>query len=173
MNRIRATAVLLLTLASASAVATTIYRSLDASGTMRFSDKPPEDAASVEVIHLAVPPPVSAPNSQQLIADMIATTERLREDRLRRTKERAPKPSRPDPAAAEQAPRQPVQGWHYPGPYRHGYHVVPPRHRQPDYQYPRREPDTRSERDRRRDAMGGTWYIPRQLPGSERPSRTR
>ena len=152
-----------------SAQTTTVYRSVDASGTVRFSDRPPVgDDASVEVIRLATSPPVSVPDSQQLIADMAATTERLRQDRLRRTEERAPTSSPILPAEAGRYSSQTRQAWYYPGPYRHGYPRGPAWH-PPDRSQQKPQPDTRTERDRRRADMEGTWVIPRQLPGSVPP----
>jgi len=173
MNKIRATVFLLLTMVSTGALATTVYRSVDANGVVHFSDRPPrEDASSVEILRLAVPAPVSVPDSRQLLADMAATTERLREDRLRRSEERAPKPSQALPATAQHY-SQPAPAWYYPGPYRHGYHGGHPWNHHPHRDHQKREPDPRTERDRRRDDMRGTWVIPRQLPRSVRPPSDR
>lgn len=172
MNRISLT-LLLLIMMSTVAAASTVYKSVQPDGTVRFSDKPPGQDGDVEVIQLPRYAPVSVPDSNKLVADMAATADRLREDRLRREAERTPsQPATPAPASGEYDPPI-LQPWHYPVPYRSGYrrpyHDDRERDRardwERDHRYP--APDRRSERDRRRDNMGGTWYIPKRLPGLE------
>lgn len=149
----------------------TVYRSVDLDGQVHFSDRPPETTVgNVEIIHLPAQVPVTVPESQQIIAEMAATTERLREDRLRRSEERAPKSSSP-PLAGPSPHPPPVYHRHDLIPYRYGRPPGPWRHPPPEHHQP--TPDNRTERDRRRDDMRGTWYIPRQLPDLSRPSSRR
>ncbi len=158
-----------LLLIASQAPATTVYKSVDDKGVVRFSDRPPDDTSTlVGTLELPARQPAEIPDSRQLMEDMAATTERLREDRLRREARRAPSPGSTDPDERIEQYPSPSPLWYPPGPWRHGYR--PDRSRDQQQHQP---PDTRSERDRRRDDMEGTWYIPRRLPGLGSQDRER
>ena len=103
---------------------------------------------------MTVPAPLS------LVEQMAATTARLRADRLARESDRAAPPRRE--SITPGADDEPETRYYQPLPYHHGYR---PGARPPHYWPPLREPDLRTDRDRRRDAMEGPWFVPKRLPG--------
>lgn len=145
-------------LVAGDSLAGTVYKSVDAEGRVRYSDKPPADGQILKTLQLPDRAPATVPAAGDLVAQMAATTARLRADRLAREADRAPPPPRdPVPTYAHD---EPEARYYLPLPYRHGY-----RPERRDHERPRREPDLRNERDRRRDEMDGTWYVPQRLPG--------
>ncbi|MDY0070328.1 MAG: DUF4124 domain-containing protein [Porticoccaceae bacterium] len=145
-------------LVAGDSLAGTVYKSVDAEGRVRYSDQPPADGRILETIRLPDRAPATVPARGDLVEQMAATTARLKADRLAREADRAPPPRR----AQTQAPESdgPEARYYHPLPYRHGY-----RPERRDHERPRREPDLRNERDRRRDEMDGSWYVPKRLPG--------
>lgn len=91
-SRILATALLLAGMAPAipGNTQTLIYKSVDEQGRVSFGDRPIANAVTVEEISLA---PLAArsvePASEEYIERLVATTQRLREDRLAREEQRA------------------------------------------------------------------------------------
>lgn len=162
-------AVLLTTLilTSLGATGATVFKSVDADGTVRYSDKPPADGGAIEEIDLPDRSPVTVPDTASLVEQMAATTKRLQDDRLEREKARQPAP-KPQPIYYPQ-PEQKRQYHSQPWPW--GYDAPPYRQDHRHRQRPQREPpDLRNERDRNRDAKEGTWYVPQRLPAFS-PSR--
>ncbi|MEM9256431.1 MAG: DUF4124 domain-containing protein [Pseudomonadota bacterium] len=76
---------------AASAFATTVYKTVDDSGVVTFSDTPPEDddLILVETLEIDAPPPSSSAEDQQWLEDMRETTDRMAADRRAREKHRA------------------------------------------------------------------------------------
>lgn len=137
----------LVLLLSAVAQAQTVYRSVDESGAVSFSDTPPEGEVVVEEVDLQVAPPQDPEAYSQHLDDMRETTDRMAEDRRAREKHRA---ELREIAAREASARQQVQqpslidqystSWsgtgsyyHRPGypPWRPGISPRPPIHRPP------------------------------------------
>ncbi|WP_165954240.1 DUF4124 domain-containing protein [Seongchinamella unica] len=128
----------------AMAHAQTVYRTVDDSGVVSFSDTPPTGDEDVEALAIEVVPPQDPEAYSQRLEDMRKTTDRMAEDRRAREKHRAELRE----IAAREAPRQSYQpdlvdhyrsvwsgtgGYYYrPGrpPWRPG-HGPPPVHRPP------------------------------------------
>lgn len=81
--------VALLLFAALPSPASTVYRTVDESGVVSFSDTPPEGAGDVETLQINTPDPqLSAQDTQRLEA-MRETTDRMAADRREREKHRA------------------------------------------------------------------------------------
>lgn len=80
---------LLILLVALSAHAQTVYRSVDETGAVSFSDTPPADEQAVEELTLNVAPPQDPEAYEQSLEDMRETTDRMAEDRREREKHRA------------------------------------------------------------------------------------
>ena len=86
MNKLLA---LLFLLVAASAQSQTVYRTVDESGAVSFSDTPPNGDQEVEQLELQVAPPQDPEAYSQRLEDMRETTDRMAEDRRAREKHRA------------------------------------------------------------------------------------
>ncbi len=80
---------LLLLLTAAVAQAQTVYRSVDESGVVSFSDTPPAGEQEAEELTIDVAPPQDPDAYSQRLEDMRETTDRMAEDRRAREKHRA------------------------------------------------------------------------------------
>lgn len=150
----------LMALVALPAPGATVYKSVGADGTVRYSDKPPPDNSPTEEIHLPDRPPVTLPDTRSLMEQMAATTDRLKADRLEREAARQPPASQAQPVDYP----QPVQQ-SYSRPWLWGYEAAPQGRDHRHRQRPEREPpDMRNQRDRDRADREGTWYIPKRLP---------
>jgi hypothetical protein len=118
MERALCLFVLLLSLLpTAQAEPTTVYRTVDAQGTVTFSDQPPADAPA-EVLSIDVPPPADPGLLEERLEAMRETTERMAADRLARESQRAelaaarkPEPQ-PEPVPRTLVvPTAPLYGW--------------------------------------------------------------
>jgi hypothetical protein len=100
---------------------TTVYRSLDAQGTVTFSDQPPADTPA-EVLAIDVPPAADPGLLEARLEAMRESTERMAADRRARESQRAQLAAarQPEPvseALSEPAPRTrvvpaaPLYGW--------------------------------------------------------------
>ena len=72
-----------------SVQAQTVYRSVDESGAVSFSDTPPAGEQEAEELELQVAPPQDPEIYSQRLEDMRETTDRMAEDRRAREKHRA------------------------------------------------------------------------------------
>ncbi|MEH6585926.1 MAG: DUF4124 domain-containing protein [Halioglobus sp.] len=72
-----------------TAQAQTVYRSVDETGAVSFSDTPPENDKDAEEVSLNVVAPQDPEAYQQNLDDMRETTDRMAEDRREREKHRA------------------------------------------------------------------------------------
>ncbi|KAA1192488.1 DUF4124 domain-containing protein [Pseudohalioglobus sediminis] len=123
----------------------TVYRTVDESGAVSFSDTPPEGQQPVETVTLDVAPPADPEVYEENLQAMRDTTDRMAEDRRAREKHRAEmRELAARSAAAEPAPPQNLvdqystswsggyYGGHYyrPGrpPWRPGYRPPSPGH---------------------------------------------
>lgn len=79
----------LLLLSCLTAQAQTVYRSVDETGAVSFSDTPPVDEQGVEEVYLDVAAPQDPEAYQQGLDDMRETTDRMADDRREREKHRA------------------------------------------------------------------------------------
>ena len=139
----------MLFLGVAMAHAQTVYRTVDESGVVSFSDTPPAGEEAVEELAIEVTPPQDPEAYSQRLEDMRETTDRMAEDRRAREKHRAEMRE----IAARQAPVQQTfqpdlvdqystvwsgsSGYYYPTgrpPWRPGYR--PPVHRPPVHRPP-------------------------------------
>ena len=93
-------ALLLLRLSPVQAEPTTVYRTVDAQGTVTFSDQPPADAQA-QVLSIEVPPPAEPGLLEERLEAMRETTARMAADRRARESQRA------ELAAARQPEPQP------------------------------------------------------------------
>ncbi|WP_133300575.1 DUF4124 domain-containing protein [Seongchinamella sediminis] len=138
----------MLLFAVATAQAQTVYRTVDESGAVSFSDTPPAGEQEVEELSLEVPPAQDPEAYTQRLEDMRQTTDRMAEDRRAREKHRV---EMREIAAREAASRPAAQpdlvdhyssswsgtgGYYYPPgrpPWRPGYRPrpEPPMHRPP------------------------------------------
>jgi hypothetical protein len=92
---------------SLSVHAQTVYRSVDESGAVSFSDTPPAEDQDVEELTINVAPPQDPEAYQQNLEDMRETTDRMAEDRRAREKHRAEmRELAARNAPAQQAPSQ-------------------------------------------------------------------
>ena len=89
---------------------TTVYRSVDAEGTVTFSDQPPADGAA-QVLSIETPPPADPDILEARLEAMRETTARMATDRRAREQARAERSAARERAyapALEPAPRTPV-----------------------------------------------------------------
>lgn len=128
----------------------TIYRTVDESGAVSFSDTPPAGDVPAETLTIDVPAPVDPEGYQQNLEAMRETTDRMAEDRRERETHRASlrqlaaAETSPVPAAPSTLVERYNTGWYgsyggghrYPvgrPPWRPGYH---PRPEHPVYRPP-------------------------------------
>ncbi len=71
------------------ASAQTVYKTVDESGAVSFSDTPPAGDTEAETLQINAPPPSSDPTQQANLEAMRETTDRMAEDRREREKHRA------------------------------------------------------------------------------------
>lgn len=76
-------------LSSASALGTTVYKTVDENGVVTFSDAAPADNESVERVDIDVVEPQLDETEQQRLDAMRETTDRMASDRMAREKHRA------------------------------------------------------------------------------------
>ncbi|MCB1705073.1 MAG: DUF4124 domain-containing protein [Halioglobus sp.] len=69
--------------------AETVYRSVDESGAVSFSDTLPQGDVLVETIEIEVPPAAPGASTAERLRDMRETTDRMVADRMAREKHRA------------------------------------------------------------------------------------
>lgn len=127
-------------MAAAIAQAQTVYRSVDESGVVSFSDTPPTGEQPVEELKIDVAPPQDPQAHSQRLEDMRETTDRMAEDRRAREKHRAELREIAARDAARQESYQPdlvdqystswsgTGGYYYPPgrpPWRPGYRPKP------------------------------------------------
>ena len=125
-----------------SAQGQTVYKSVDESGNVTFSDTPPADSKDVEQIQVQAPAPQSSGEQQQALEDMRETTDRMAADRREREKHRAEmkqinaRSTAAAPTGSEQpdysyqdyystVPGYGVRSRYYTGPHRPGYRPKP------------------------------------------------
>ena len=90
MKTIAFYSVLLIGAAAAhGAGAQTVYKSVDESGAVSFSDTPPSGDTEAETLEINAPPPSSDPTQQANLEAMRETTDRMAQDRREREKHRA------------------------------------------------------------------------------------
>ena len=92
------------------AAPTTVYRSVDAEGTVTFSDQPPADGAA-EALSIDAPPPADPDILEARLEAMRETTARMATDRRAREQARAERSAareRASGSALEGQPRTPV-----------------------------------------------------------------
>jgi len=94
----------ILLLCSTTALATTVYKTVDENGVVSFSDTPQEKDA--EVLKISTPEPQSPEEHLANLEAMRETTDRMAEDRREREKHRA---ELKELAARNQAPQYPPQ----------------------------------------------------------------
>jgi hypothetical protein len=119
-----------------SAMAATIYKSVDANGVVSYSDTKPEHEVLVETIEIAVQQPASGELTQQRLQDMRETTDRMAADRMARERHRAEMRQLEAQTAAREAEQDmpeysdsPVTyGGYYPYPVQQPW-LRPPHHR--------------------------------------------
>lgn len=158
----------MLILTSVAATGATVYKSVDADGTVRYSDKPPQGNDPVEKIHLPDRVPVTLPDTESLLAQMAATTERLKADRLEREAARQP---RSPPAVTRDYPQSEPQRQYWPYPWLQGQDGPAYGEHRNRQRHDRPAPNLRNDRDRRRADREGTWYVPKRLPDLDRSGR--
>lgn len=100
MVKVLAASIFLLLSCGAAADSTTVYRVVDDDGVVGFSDTPPADPATAELIAIDTPQPVAAEESLQNLEAMRETTERMAADRREREARRE--------AARQRVTHQPV-----------------------------------------------------------------
>ena len=71
------------------ATAQTVYKTVDESGAVSFSDTPPSDNIEAETLEIKTPPPSSDSQQQANLEAMRETTDRMAQDRREREKHRA------------------------------------------------------------------------------------
>lgn len=76
-------------LCSVPSFAETVYKSIDDSGTVNFSDTRPAGDIPVETVIIEVPASPSSDVAEQRLEDMRETTDRMAADRMAREKHRA------------------------------------------------------------------------------------
>ena len=76
-------------LAMPAAAATTVYKWVDESGQVSFSDQPPSAVQEVQTLHLDIPAPVDAELTERRLTQMREVTDRMAADRREREKVRA------------------------------------------------------------------------------------
>ena len=128
----------------ASAMAATVYKTVDEQGVVSFSDIPPVGDPSVQTMEISAATPAGSEDAQQRLEDMRETTDRMAADRREREKHRAELRKQ---RAESQAPTQYQQADY---PY-YGYTGSSRYNR-----YPRRRP-------------GGGWHKPRPEHPIARP----
>lgn len=115
-------------LAAATAQAQTVYRTVDESGAVSFSDTPPTGEQEVEELSIDVPPAQDPEAYSQRLEDMRETTDRMAEDRRAREKHRAEMREIAARQAASQPAAQPDLVDHYSSTWSGsgGYYYYPP-----------------------------------------------
>ncbi|CAA0125520.1 Uncharacterised protein [Halioglobus japonicus] len=138
--------------------AETVYKSIDDSGVVSFSDTPPVDDILVETVVIETPAAPSSDLTAQRLEDMRETTDRMVADRMAREKHRAElrqldaqryaETSQPDVTEYDDATSSYPE--YYPYPVRRGWRqhkrpvhpiarppaLSPAPYQQPDYNYP-------------------------------------
>ena len=105
-QRLALPALLLSVLWSASALATTVYKTVDENGVVSYSDTPPVEEVPVETLVIDVQAPQLSETAQDQLEAMRETTDRMVADRQQREKHRAELRQQ---QAQGQAPSQAVQ----------------------------------------------------------------
>jgi Domain of unknown function (DUF4124) len=80
---------LTLVLFTQGATATTIYRTTGADGEASFSDTPPQNGTQADEVEIEVTAPIIDQSTQQRLANLRETTDRMVADRMAREKHRA------------------------------------------------------------------------------------
>jgi hypothetical protein len=110
---------------SVPVTATTVYKSVDESGVVSFSDALPETGSAVETLELNGANVTPSANQQQRLEDMRETTDRMASDRMAREKHRAEIKkiqAEADALQKEQTPQY-VEYPQYAYPYRPAYYA--------------------------------------------------
>lgn len=119
---------LLVLLCPVSIFATTVYRTVDESGAVQFSDTPPVDLIAVDTLEINTTEPLQADETQQRLQAMRETTDRIVADRMARERHRAEMRrlgSETDlNRAALDSPPPAQEEYYYPVPY--SYRTYPP-----------------------------------------------
>ncbi len=89
MQKLLPPLLLLCTLGALSAQADTVYKSIDETGAVSFSDTPPEQGVTAETLEIITPQPSSTEDSLANLEAMRETTDRMAADRREREKHRA------------------------------------------------------------------------------------
>ncbi len=165
----RLTLALIGCLALPAALADSVYKTRDADGTIRYSDRPPAGAVLLDVIPLPAPRSEEEQAAQREAAEQrrqhrLETTERLREDRLAREAARTPPPPAP-PAApppvviVERNVR--ATPWLVPWSPLHPHHR-PPYNRPPHHRPPAQRPEApeREAPQQRRGVDERQFHVP-------------
>lgn len=141
------------------AAAATVYKSVDDSGVVSFSDTPPTGDVLVETVVIEEQVPLSGDASQQRLEEMRETTDRMVADRMARERHRAELRELNAREYAPAAPQQldtyydtpfvytgfagdnrypPRRNWRHPHKPQHPVAppLRPPAHYQPDFDYP-------------------------------------
>lgn len=156
-NRLRLLSAIAL-LCCNTAMAATIYKSVDANGVVSYSDTKPEQEVLVETIEIQVQQPQSSDLTEQRLHDMRETTDRMVADRMARERHRAEMrqldAQTPAEAAAQDIPD------YYDSPVTYGGY----------YPYPAQRPWLRPPHHRPEHPIVRPPLLP---PGYNRPSSTR
>jgi TolA-binding protein len=129
-----------------SAMAATVYKTVDEQGVVSFSDIPPVGDQSVQTMEINASTPAGSEDAQQRLEDMRETTDRMAADRREREKHRAELRKQQAESRAQaqaQYPQADYPYYGYTGSYRYN-------------RYPRRRP-------------GGGWHHPRPEHPIARP----
>lgn len=110
-----------------SAIAATIYKSVDANGVVTFSDIKPENEVLVETLEIDIQEPQSSELAQQRLQDMRETTDRMAADRMAREKHRAEMRQLDAQIETQEAPQDLTEYYDNPVIYT-GYYPYPARH---------------------------------------------
>ena len=145
-------------LCCSSAMAATIYKSVDANGVVSYSDTKPENEVLVETIEIEVQQPQSSELTEQRLQDMRETTDRMVADRMARERHRAEMRELDAQTAAQRAAQDIPD--HYDSPVTYGGY----------YPYPVQRPWLRPPHHRPEHPIVRPPLLP---PAYNRPSSTR
>jgi Domain of unknown function (DUF4124) len=97
--------------------AATVYKTVDETGVVSFSDTPPAEGIAVETVVIEEQAPVSGALTEQRLEDMRETTDRMVADRLAREKHRAEMRAIELQSNAQQSSRETIEYYDTPTVY--------------------------------------------------------
>lgn len=131
---------LALAVGGGAAMATTVYKSVDAEGRITFSDQPPPAEQLVEILDYDVPQARRSAEDTERLEQMRETTDRMAADRREREAARAKARSEAAAARAAPYPEYVAERYYYPGYPLLRRPVVRPPHRPPHGRPPHGKP---------------------------------